>query len=187
MAKSWSLSSKKQTVVSGNSTNPDVIIKKTGEKMKEEKWQEELEHYFQGLRLIEKSQTEAREHFDQFCEFIVEPAVEALEDEFKSHGIKIKYSRQKYSHFHLQINFPGSKVDNFHYLISLPKNSLDLRLILKTSGRKDKKSPVSGEKEGLFLPGIQPEAILKLGKEDIILDIITKLKEFNYTARTSPD
>lgn len=187
MAKSWSLSSKKQTVVSGNSTNPDVIIKKAGEKMKEEKWQEELERYFQGLRLIEKSQAEAREHFDQFCEFIVEPAVETLEDEFKSHGIKIKYSRQKYSHFHLQINFPGSKVDNFHYLISLPKNSLDLRLILKTSGRKDKNSPVSGEKEGLFLPGVKPEAILKLGKEDIILDIITKLKEFNYTARTSPD
>ncbi|HRD02485.1 MAG TPA: hypothetical protein PLP57_07595 [Candidatus Saccharicenans sp.] len=155
--------------------------------MKEEKWHEELGRYFQGLRIIEKSQEEAREHFDQFCEFIVEPAVEALEDELKLHGIKIKYRRQKYSYFHLQVNFPGSKVDNFHYMISLPKNSLDLTLTLKTSGRKDKKSPVSGEQEGPFLPGVKPEAILKLGKEDVIIDIISKLKEFNYSARTSPD
>ncbi|HQO76609.1 MAG TPA: hypothetical protein PLB50_08000 [Candidatus Saccharicenans sp.] len=155
--------------------------------MKEEKWQEELERYFQGLRIIDKSQEEAREHFDQFCEFIVEPAVEALEDKLKQHGIKIKYWHQKYSCFHLQINFPGSKVANFHYVISLPKNSLDLKLSLKTFGRKDKNSPVSGGKEGPFLPGVKPEVILKLGKEDIILDIISHLKEFNYTARTSPD
>ncbi|HQH61629.1 MAG TPA: hypothetical protein PKV90_07265, partial [Candidatus Saccharicenans sp.] len=114
-------------------------------------------------------------------------AVEALEDKLKLHGIKIKYWRQKYSCFHLQINFPGSKVDNFHYFITLPKNSLDLKLTLKTSGRKDKKSPVSGAKEGPFLPGVKPDAILKLTKEDIILDIINHLKEFNYTARTSPD
>lgn len=155
--------------------------------MKEEKWQEELERYFQGLRIIDKSQEEAREHFDQFCEFIVEPAVEALEDKLKQHGIKIKYWHQKYSCFHLQINFPGSKVANFHYVISLPKNSLDLKLSLKTFGRKDKNSPVSGGKEGPFLPGVKPEVILKLSKEDIILDIISHLKEFNYTARTSPD
>ena len=155
--------------------------------MKEEKWQEELEHYFQGLRIIDKAQEDAREHFDQFCEFIVEPAVEAVEEKLKLHGIKIKYWRQKYSYGHLQINFPGSRVDNFHYLISLPKNSLDLKLTLKTFGRKDKKSPVSKAKEEPFLPGVKPDAILKLSKEDIILDIINHLKEFNYTARTSPE
>jgi len=37
------------------------------------------------------------------------------------------------------------------------------------------------------LPGVKPDVILKLSKEDIILDIISHLKEFNYTARTSPD
>jgi len=60
-------------------------------------------------------------------------------------------------------------------------------LSLRISAWKNKKSPVSRGKEGPFLPGVKPEAILKLSKEDIILDIISHLKEFNYTARTSPD
>ncbi|MDD8021343.1 MAG: hypothetical protein PHU81_09265 [Acidobacteriota bacterium] len=155
--------------------------------MKEEIWQGMVQRYFEDLRIIERSQEDAREHFDQFCEFIVEPAVEALAGELKLRGIKIKTSREKYKFFHLQISFPQSKVDNFHYEISLPRNSLDLRLILKTSGRKDKRSPVAGEKEEQFMPEVRPAEVLKLGKEEVIMDIINKLKEFNYAARTSPD
>ncbi|MCI4444941.1 MAG: hypothetical protein JHC32_02825 [Candidatus Aminicenantes bacterium] len=154
--------------------------------MNEEKWKKELNRYFEDLRIIEKCQQEAREHFDQFCEFIVEPALETLEEELKARGIKIKYFREKDKFIHLQINFPHSKADNFHYRLILPPNSLDLKLVLKTAGRKNKKSPLV-EKERPFLPDVKPEEILKLTKDDIIFDIIDKLKEFNYAARTSPD
>ena len=155
-------------------------------KMKEEKWQKELNQYFEGLRIIEKYQQEARDHFNQFCEFIVEPAFEALEEAFKTRGIRIKSDFQKSRSIHLQISFPGSKIDNFHYTILLPPNSIELKLTLKTAGRRDKRSPLS-EKERPFMPSVKPEDILKLTKEDLILDIIDKLKEFNYAARVSPD
>lgn len=154
--------------------------------MKEARWMEELNRYFEDLRIIEKCQQEARDHFNQFCEFIVEPAFEALEQALEPRAIKVKYDRQKNSFIHLQINFPGSKIDNFHYYIFLPPNSLELRLLLKTAGRKHKKAPLV-ERERPFLPEVKPEDVLKLGKEDIIIDIIQKLKEFNYAARTSPD
>jgi len=153
--------------------------------MKEEKWKEELNRYFEDLRIIEKCQQEAREHFDQFCEFIVEPAFEALEEELKNKKIKIKYFKEKYKFIHLQVNFPDSRVDNFHYRIILPKNSLELKLVQKIAGRKDKKSPLQ-EKERPFMPEVRPEEILKLAKEDILMDVIARLKEFNYAARTSP-
>jgi len=154
--------------------------------MKEEKWMKELNQYFEDLRIIEKCQQEAREHFDQFCEFIVEPAVEALEEPLEAKGIKIRYDRQKDKFIHLQINFPNSKIDNFHYTVMLPSNSLELRLILKTAGRKNKKSQLV-EKERPFMPEVKPQDILKLTRDEIIMDIIQKLKEFNYAARTSPD
>ncbi len=154
--------------------------------MIEEKWMKELNRYFEDLRLIEKCQQEARDHFDQFCEFIVEPAFEALEQALEPRGIKVRYDRRKNRLIHIQINFPDSKIDNFHYTIILPQNSLELKLLLKTAGRKNKKARLE-EKESAFLPEVGPEDVLKLSKEDIILDIIQKLKEFNYAARTAPD
>ncbi|MDI6699425.1 MAG: hypothetical protein QME85_10920 [Candidatus Saccharicenans sp.] len=154
--------------------------------MIEEKWMRELNRYFEDLRIIEKCQQEARDHFDQFCEFIVEPAFEALEQALEPRGIKVRYDRRKNRQIHIQINFPDSKIDNFHYTIMLPQNSLELKLLLKTAGRKNKKARLE-EKEGAFLPEVRPEDVLKLSKEDIIRDIIQKLKEFNYAARTTPD
>jgi len=154
--------------------------------MEEEKWKIELNRYFEDLRIIEKCQQEAKDHFDQFCEFIVEPALEALEEELKARNIRIKYYRVKNKFIHAQINFPGSRVDNFHYRIVLPRNVLELKLMLKTAGRKDKKSALI-EKERPFMPEVKPEEVLKLSKEEVILDIISKLKEFNYAARTSPE
>jgi hypothetical protein len=154
--------------------------------MEEEKWKIELNRYFEDLRIIEKCQQEAKDHFDQFCEFIVEPALETLEEELKTRNMRIKYFRVKNKFIHLQINFPGSRVDNFHYRIVLPRNALELKLVLKTAGRKNQKSPLI-EKEGPFMPETKPEEVLKLSKEEIILDIIKKLKEFNYAARTSPE
>lgn len=154
--------------------------------MKEEKWMKELNRYFEDLRIIEKCQQETRDHFDQFCEFIVEPAFEALEQALEAKGIKVKYDRRKNNFIHLQINFPDSKIDNFHYTIVLPPNSIELRLMLKTAGRKNKKAPLA-ERERPFMPEVKPEDVLKLGKEEVIVDIIQKLKEFNYAAKTSPD
>lgn len=154
--------------------------------MKEEKWLKELNRYFEGLRIIEKYQQEAKDHFNQLCEFIVEPAFEALENTLKARAVRIKYDWKKDKFIHLQINFPQSRIDNFHYTIVLPSNSLELKLVLKTAGRKNQKAPLV-EEEKSFLPEVKPEEVLKLTKEDIIIDIIQKLKKFNYQARTTPD
>ncbi|MDD8031552.1 MAG: hypothetical protein PHQ25_06075 [Acidobacteriota bacterium] len=154
--------------------------------MKEEKWLKELNRYFEGLRIIEKYQQEAKDHFNQLCEFIVEPAFEALENTLKARAVRIKYDWKKDKFIHLQINFPQSRIDNFHYTILLPSNSLELKLVLKTAGRKNQKAPLV-EEEKSFLPEVKPEEVLKLTKEDIIIDIIQKLKKFNYQARTTPD
>lgn len=154
--------------------------------MIEEKWMKELNRYFEDLRIIEKCQQEARDHFDQFCEFIVEPAFEALETALESKGIKVKYEHRKKNQIHIQINFPESNIDNFHYSIELPPNSLKLKLLLRTAGRKHKKAPLVA-RESAFMPEVKPENVLELSKEDIIIDIIQKLKEFNYAARTTPD
>lgn len=154
--------------------------------MKEEKWLKELNHYFEGLRIIEKYQQEAKDHFNQLCEFIVEPAFEALENTLKARAVRIKYDWKKDKFIHLQINFPQSRIDNFHYTILLPSNSLELKLVLKTAGRKNQRAPLV-EEEKSFLPEVKPEEVLKLTKEDIIIDIIQKLKKFNYQARTTPD
>jgi len=51
----------------------------------------------------------------------------------------------------------------------------------------EKQEGSAGGKGKAFLPEVKPDDVLKLSKEDIIFDIIEKLKEFNYAARTSPD
>ena len=149
-------------------------------------WKEDLTNFFEEFSIIETSKKEALEDFDQFCEFIVEPAFESLAEALKELGIKSKSRRTKDKSISFQINFPGSRIDNFQYIVCLPKNSLEMRLKLRIRGRKNKKS-VMGEKEESFMEAVNPVGVLKLKKEDIIQDVIRHYRNYILEALTSSE
>jgi len=149
-------------------------------------WKEDLTSLFEEFSIIETSKKETLEDFDQFCEFVAEPAFESLAEALKELGIKSKSRRTKGKFISFQINFPGSRIDNFQYIIYLPKNSLELRLKLRIRGRKHKRS-VMGENEESFMEAVNPVGVLKLKKEEIIQDVIQHYRNFTLEALASSE
>ncbi len=154
--------------------------------MAEKDWKTELKNHFESMRILEKCQAETILHFDQFCEFIVEPAFEALAEEIAAFGVKGRTQKSKGRDIRLSFSFQGSKDEQFHYRISIPKNSIELRLALMTRGRKNLKTDYKTTEE-TFMPQLGPAEVLKLAKEDVILDVIRHYRDFGYEALTSPD
>jgi hypothetical protein len=144
-------------------------------------WKDELASFLDDLRVVDECKAEAPEKFNQFCEFIAESSFEGLSEELKNYGIKSKVRKEKGKSISFEVNFPKSRVDNFHYVIRLPNNALDLQLRLLIRGRKDKKSQIE-EKEVPFMKNIKPSNVLKLSKEELILDVIKQYKKFIYEA-----
>ncbi len=157
-----------------------------GCKMAKIDWEEELASFMDELRVVDECKVEAPEKFNQFCEFIAESSFESLSKELRRYGIKSKVRKEKGKSIAFEVNFPKSRVDNFHYVIRLPNNALDLKLRLLIRGRKDKKSPIE-EKEGPFMKNIKPSDVLKLPKEELILDVIRHYKKFIYEALIHPE
>ena len=58
-------------------------------------WKENLASFFDGFRIIERSKDETIKNFDQFCEFVVEPAFESLGEELENYRINSKIKRDK--------------------------------------------------------------------------------------------
>ena len=147
-------------------------------------WKKDLSGFFEEYAIIETSKKETLDDFDQFCEFIAEPAFENLSEAFKHFGITSKSQRTRGKSITFKINFSGSRIDNFHYSICLPKNSIELRLTLRISGRKNKRS-IMEEKPLPFMDNINPAGVLKLKKEDIIHDTIQHYRDFVLEALTT--
>ena len=154
--------------------------------MGNEDWKTEVRNHFENIRILEKSQGEAIVHFDQFCEFVVEPAFEGLAEELLQYGVKAKQQRTNNRAIRLTVNFPGRKIDQYQYRICLPKNAVETRLVLTTKARKRPASEYE-VKEEAFMPSLSPAEVLKIAKEDIILDVLEHYKNFTYEALTSPD
>lgn len=150
-------------------------------------WKENLASFFDGYRIIERSKEDTIKNFDQFCEFVAEPAFESLGEDLENYRITSKIKKDKGKSITFQINFPKSKVENFLYIIIFPKNSLELQLKLSIRGRKDINSPMEGTKEGLFMKDVAPSEILKLKKEDLIQDVIEHYRNFCFKAATQTD
>jgi hypothetical protein len=148
-------------------------------------WKDDLRSLFEDFTIVETSKKETREDFDQFCEFIAEPAFESLAEALKEFKIKSKSQRTKGKSITFQTNFPGMRIDNFQYAIILPKNSIELRLKLQIKGRKNSRS-VMEKKEEPFMESVSPQGLLKLKKEDVIQDVIGHYRNFALTALTSP-
>jgi len=149
-------------------------------------WKENLASFFEGYRIIERSKDETVKNFDQFCEFVVEPAFESLAEELENYRITSKIKRDKGKSITFQINFSKSKVENFLYTIGFPKNSLELQLQLIIRGRKDINSPME-ETKGRFMKDVAPAEILKLKKEELIQDIIEHYRNFSFKAATQTE
>jgi len=154
--------------------------------MTQKAWRNELRKYFEDVRTIEKAKVETKESFDQFCEFIAEPAFDSLEEEMKEYGIKVRFRKEKGRVFHFSISYPGSRIDNFQYRIILPRNSFQLKLGLVIKWRKASNAPFE-EVRDEFMRDVAPSVVLKLAKEDLIRDIIERYKFFNLVALTSTE
>jgi hypothetical protein len=147
-------------------------------------WKKDLAGFFEEYAIIETSKKETLDDFDQFCEFIAEPAFETLSVELREFGMRSKSKRTRGKSVTFLIYFPGSRIDNFHYSVCLPKNSIQLRLTLRIKGRKTKKN-VLEEKPLPFMDNINPEGVLKLKKEDIILDVIRRYRDYVLESLTT--
>lgn len=149
----------------------------------EKNWTENLAKLYEEIQILENGKKEACENFDQFCEFIAEPAFETLEDELKKYGVKVKLKRNKRQSIAFQINFPKSRIDHFHYILDLAQDSLELKLKLRIKVRK-KKTSLPLEKELPFMTEMSPPDILKLQKENLLQDIIEHYRQFVFEAHT---
>jgi len=154
--------------------------------MTQKTWRDVLRKYFDDVRIIENAKVETMKSFDQFCEFIAEPAFESLEEEMKEYGVKVSFRKEKGRAFHFNISFPGSRIDNFQYRIILPRNSSQLNLGLVLKRRKARNAPLE-EVRDEFMRDVTPSAVLKLAKEDLIRDIIDRYQFFNLVALMSTD
>jgi hypothetical protein len=154
--------------------------------MGKDDWKDKLRGAFESIDILEKCKVETAENFKQFCEFIAEPAFEALAEELKEYGIRAKYWILKGRSVCLRFHFQRSRVDNFQYMISLPRNSVEMRLLLQVRGRTMPKSPLK-EKELSFMEKIPPDRVMKISKEDLIEDVIEQYKNFILEALASAD
>ncbi len=154
--------------------------------MPQDDWKDEVAKHFDNVRIIDRCRAETLEHFDQYCEFIAEPAFEALEEELKGRGVRLRYEKLKGRSVRIAFDFPRAKTDQFHYVIRLPRNSVELKLKLEIRGRKTPRAPlVVAEHE--FMPGLEPAEVMKMSKEALLLDILERYRNFVYAAMTSPD
>lgn len=154
--------------------------------MPQKDWKESLRACFDNMAILERCKAETAENFRQFCEFIAEPAFEALAEEMKLYEVKAKFGTSKGNIAWFQCNFPKSRADHFHYVITLPRNSVELRLRLHIRGRKTPRSPLL-EEEKPFFEGTSPARVMKISKEELIDDIIENYRNFVLKALTSPD
>ena len=149
-------------------------------------WKKELAIHFENVRAIELCQAETVAQFDQFCEFIAEPAFESLTEELAQYRIKSEHQKVKGRSIRFTILFPGSKDDQFHYRISLPKNAVELRLKLQIKARRSPKADYQTTEED-FMPGLFPFKVLRMDKDEVVADAVKHYTGFCYTALTSPD
>lgn len=155
-------------------------------KHRQRDWKNELKNHFENVRLLEKCQGETLNNFDQFCEFIAETAFENLQAELAPYDVRSRFEKSRNSSIQFDICFPGTKNVQFQYKIVLPKNSVELKLKILIRGRNRPNNEFqSNEKD--FMPGKEPKEVLKLNKEDLILDIIEHYRDFAYEALTSQD
>jgi hypothetical protein len=152
--------------------------------MSSDDWKDHLRIFIDSVSVLERCKHETRENFKQFCEFIAEAAFESLAEEMKEYKIKSKFWTETGKSTGIRLDFPNSRVPSFYYIISLPQNSVQMKLRLQVKGRPSPEGP-SRDAEGAFMESVAPERILKVGKEELLDDIIEQFKDYVLATLTS--
>jgi hypothetical protein len=147
-------------------------------------WKARLRIFFESIDVLERCKIETRENFKQFCEFIAEPAFEALTEEMKEYKMKCKFRTEKGKSTGIEFDFPSTSVDRFHYIILLPKNSVQMKLRLQIKGRKSPKAPLE-ESEEAFMENVPVDKVIKISKEELLDNIVERFRNYTYEALTS--
>jgi len=147
--------------------------------MNDQDWKSDLAACFEDLQVISKCRAEALERFIEFCEYVAEPAFEALGQEFLRFGVKTKFRTIAGVSTHLEIRFPRSRVDRFHYVLWMPKNSVELLLKLTVRGRRAPNGPLE-EKTVPFIQKVEAKEILKLEVDALAQDVIARYRKFLF-------
>jgi hypothetical protein len=154
------------------------------DEMDRDDWKDRLRMFIDSVSVLERCKHETRENFKQFCEFIAEPAFESLAEELKEYKIKSKFWTNTGKSTGIRLDFPNSRVPSFSYVISLPKNSVQMKLRLQVKGRTSPDGP-SQDADGAFMESVPPEKVMKVGKEELLDDIIERFKDYIFAALTS--
>jgi hypothetical protein len=149
-------------------------------------WKDRLRAAFESIGILEKCKHETAENFKQFCEFIAEPAFEALGEELKAYGVRSKSWSVRGRSICLRLSLRASQLDGFDYMISLPRNSVEMKLRLSLRGRRTPKGPLK-QKEERFMAGIPPDRVMKISREELIADIIERYKDLTLEILSSAD
>jgi hypothetical protein len=149
-------------------------------------WKDRVRAAFESIGILEKCKHETAENFKQFCEFIAEPAFEALEEELKTYGVRAKTWSVRGRSISLRLSSRGSQLNGFDYTISLPRNSVEMKLRLSLKARRTPKGPVK-QRDDIFMAHVPPDRVMKITKEDLIADIIERYKDFTLEILTSAD
>jgi hypothetical protein len=161
-----------------------IIIELNGKKMSADDWKNRLRMLIDSVSVLERCKYETRENFKQFCEFIAETAFETLAEEMKEYKIKTKFWTEAGKNTGVRLDFPSPRVPSFYYIISLPENSVEMKLRLQVKARKSPDGP-SQDSERIFMENVPPDKIMKIGKEELLDDIIEHFKNYVLAALTS--
>jgi hypothetical protein len=154
--------------------------------MKKADWQDDLTTCFEDLQVVARCREEAIEHFDRFCDYVAEPAFEALTEELQAYHVKARFWKVRGKSVHLEVRFPKSSVDQFHYILWMPRNAVELRLRLTTKFRKSATAPLE-EKTVPFIENVPPAEILKLDHDALAQDVVARYKRSLYEAAVATD
>jgi len=149
-------------------------------------WKETLAKCFEDKQILVSSIHEAREKFDNFCEFIAESGFEQLKEELDFYKVGAKIQSIKGHSISFQTNFVKSSINQFQYTVYLPKNSIQLKLKARAGGRKNKKGIVEVN-ECPFMEGIAPSAVMDVSQEDFIHEVIRHYRNFLFTSTVSTE
>ncbi len=149
-------------------------------------WKDVLAKCFEDNQILLSSIHEAREKFDNFCEFIAKPGFKQLKEELALYKVAAKVQSIKGSSISFQTNFMKSSISHFQYTIYLPKNSIKLELKSILGGRKNKKGMVEVN-EGPFMEGMAPSAVMDISQEDFIHEVIRLYRDFLFTSTISAE
>jgi hypothetical protein len=148
-------------------------------------WRSDLTSCFEDLKVVERCREEAVEHFGRFCDYVAEPAFQALAGEFLRYRVKARSWSVKGKSVHFEVRFPRSQTGQFHYILWMPKNSIELKLKLTIKSRKSPLGPLE-EKTVPFIENVPPKEILALDKDSLAQDVIARYRKFLYEAAASP-